>query len=610
MTDEAKDKKKLPIGTAIKNNMYILKFMYHLSPSYLMIIMISQIFFFSAYSVINVYFVKIIIDMVSAKMDFKQIFTFFIIQALVYIVLMLLNNGYYMYKVLKSSELRGKIQRVLFNKALGTDLIYYDNPEFYNEYVKAGEQADTNVMQCVETTATVLSNVISMLLVGGIIISVDPVIALFPLLSFVISIVLQVYINKILYKYDMEKSVVNRKSMYSKRVFYQADYAKELKMTNVSKPLKAQFECSIKELRDLTDRYGLKLASLYLLYWIFSYTFFSFFCTPIYLAWGVLVAKKITIGDMASMTNASNSMRGRLLTLNQTFSKIHTMGLYSQNFKAFIENESEIENTNRVYSLPDKPAQLTIENLCFKYTPESEFVLKDINIEIEPGEKIAIVGYNGAGKSTLIKLILNLYKPDAGCIIYNGIDISKYNTESYRQQFAVIFQDYQMFAATVKDNVVMDHVEVNDEAVYKSLQNSGLRKKVEHLPNGIENQIHKEFDVEGTVLSGGEAQKLAMARIFYSEAPLIIMDEPSSALDPIAEYEVNKNIFEHALDKTVIFISHRLSTTRFVDKIYMFDSGVVIEEGSHDELMDLNGKYAAMYLAQAEKYQLSETSRG
>ncbi len=608
VTDKEKNKKKLSIGTAIKNNIYILKFMYRLSPSYLTVTMISKIFFSCAYSVINVYFVKIIIDMVSAKKEFRQILTFFIIQAIVYIVLMLLNNGHYMYNTVKSNEVRGKLQRVLFGKALETDLIYYDNPEFYNEYVKAGEQADTNVMQCMETTATALSNIISMLLIGGIIISVDPVIALFPLLSFIISIVIQVVINKILYKYDMEKSVVNRKGMYSKRVFYQAEYAKELKMTNVSAPLKSQFESTIKELRDLADQYGFKLASLYLLYWIFSYTFFSFFCTPIYLAWGVLVAKTISIGDMASMTNASNSVRRNLLTLNQTFAKIHTMGLYSQNFKAFIENESEIENRNSSFALPDKPGKLNIKHLCFRYAPESEFVLHDINIEIEAGEKIAIVGYNGAGKSTLIKLILNLYRPDSGSILYNGIDIAEYNTENYRQQFAVIFQDYQMFAATVKENVVMGYVDAKDEAVYESLQNSGLRKRIEHLPNRIENQIYKEFDVEGTVLSGGESQKLAMARIFYSKAPLIIMDEPSSALDPIAEYEVNKNIFEHAVDKTVIFISHRLSTTRFVDKIYMFDSGIVIEEGSHEELMDLDGKYAAMYLAQAEKYQLSETA--
>ncbi len=598
------EEKKITLVDTIKNNLYILKFIYKLSPFYVYFTIISKIITYSSYALINVIFVKKIIDSVSDKKDMKEILYIILYTGIIYIILMIYDGIINFYNAVKRTNIIGKIQRLLLDKASHIDLLCYDDPKFYNAYVKAAEQGDSQLILCVDTIAEVSANILSMLLIGGIVFSVDPIIALFPFASFFISILTQVYINKQLYKYDMEKAVINRKSMYSKRVFYQADYAKELKMTNIRKPLKFQFELSIKELRELADKYGMKLCVLYLIYWIFSYTFFSFFCTPIYLAWGVLVANTLTMGSMASMNNASNRMRGFLLVLNQTFAKIHNMGLYSENFKKFIEYETSLENINELYALPDKPCEITINNLCFKYSTNSDFVLENVSMNIKPYEKIAIVGYNGAGKSTLIKLILNLYKPDIGTITYNNINIKDYNTHAYRRRFATIFQDFQIYAASIKDNIIMNDCTYDEFLLDKSIKNCELSYKIDDLPQGIQTQIHREFCDDGTVLSGGESQKLAMARVFYSNAPVIIMDEPSSALDPLAEYELNKNIFDHSKNKTVIFISHRLSTTRFVDRIYMFDSGKIVEQGTHDELITLNGKYASMYSAQAEKYQL------
>ena len=234
--------------------------------------------------------------------------------------------------------------------------------------------------------------------------------------------------------------------------------------------------------------------------------------------------------------------------------------------------------------------------------------LQSVDMEIRRGEKIAIVGYNGAGKTTLTKLLMRLYDPTEGSITYNGHDLREYELEDLRGRVAAVFQDYRIFAATVAENVVGGELAEGTEGqrqrerVLNALTKSTFAGKLATLEKGIDTQLTREFEDDGVILSGGEAQKIAIARAFYQDADLIILDEPSSALDPNAEYELNRALYEYAEDKTVIFISHRLSTTRHADRIYMFDSGCLIEVGSHDELMAQNGKYAYMFNLQAENY--------
>ena len=224
---------------------------------------------------------------------------------------------------------------------------------------------------------------------------------------------------------------------------------------------------------------------------------------------------------------------------------------------------------------------------------------------IRKGDKIAIVGYNGAGKTTLIKLMMRLYDPTEGEILYNGMDIRELDTDEYRKQIGTVFQDFKIFATSIAENVmngVYDEA-ADRETVLSALKNADFTENLETLPEGIETHLTREFNGKGTNLSGGESQKVAIARVFAADYPLVIMDEPSSALDPMAEYNLNQSILHNTEGKTVIFISHRLSTTRIADKIYMFDTGRLIEEGSHTELLEKNGKYAEMFRLQSEKYQ-------
>ena len=226
-----------------------------------------------------------------------------------------------------------------------------------------------------------------------------------------------------------------------------------------------------------------------------------------------------------------------------------------------------------------------------------------MNLTIKKGEKVAIVGYNGAGKTTLTKLLMRLYDPTEGEILYNGRNLKEYDIPSLRSRIGAVFQDYKIFAATIAENVLSDTcTEADREIVTDALTKATFNDKLASLEKGLDTHLTKEFFDEGINLSGGESQKVAIARIFARPYDLIIMDEPSSALDPAAEYELNHTILEYAKDKTVVFISHRLSTTRIADRILMFADGKLIESGSHDELMALNGKNAEMFLLQAEKY--------
>ena len=209
-----------------------------------------------------------------------------------------------------------------------------------------------------------------------------------------------------------------------------------------------------------------------------------------------------------------------------------------------------------------------------------------------------MVGYNGAGKTTLTNLLLRLYDVEGGSIEIGGRDIREETVYSHRNRFAAVFQDFQIFSATVGENVALD-TEYDEERVWRALELAGFDKA---LPQGLQTILLREFDENGLMLSGGEQQKIAIARAFYKACPYIILDEPSANLDPISEYELNRAMMTGAENKTVIFISHRLSTTRHADKIYMMENGRIIESGSHEELMNKGGKYARMFNLQAEKY--------
>ena len=375
-----------------------------------------------------------------------------------------------------------------------------------------------------------------------------------------------------------------------------------MRLGEMWKVMYGRMRSSIAEMKDIVRKYGYKVMFFRYLYDVI-YNVLVYSGTVLLASFKTLVLKNMLLGDCFVVINSITNVAGNINYMGNVFLKLDENSLYAENLRKFLEYEvriAEDENAPAVSSFQ----KLELKNLTFSYENQKTPALADVSFSVNVGEKIAIVGHNGAGKTTLIKLLQRLYDPDGGEILVNGENIKTYRLSSYRALFGTVFQDYCLFATTVAENVMMrGNITEEDRATVKdALQKSGIYEKIEELPNGIDSTVTREFDKEGAMFSGGEAQKISIARLFAGGQEIVIMDEPTSALDPIAEQEMYRNMFEACEGKTVIFISHRLSSATMADRVYLFENGRIIEQGSHRELLALNGKYADMWHKQADTY--------
>lgn len=295
------------------------------------------------------------------------------------------------------------------------------------------------------------------------------------------------------------------------------------------------------------------------------------------------------------------------------YTKISINNVYINDYYDFINMKEESNRGDSISNLDDETCNIKLENVCYKYPGTEKNIFTKLNLHIKKGEKIAIVGENGAGKSTLIKIICGLYQPNSGSVLINNKYKNDFNIFDYYDQFSVAFQDVDVFAFTIAQNIACTtSSNIDRNRVYKCIELAGLKDKVDELKNGIDTHLTKELEDDGVLLSGGETQKLMLARALYKNGRIIILDEPTAALDPIAEGEMYQKYSSLTSDKTSIFISHRLSSTKFCDRILFMKNGEIIESGTHDELISLGGAYAKMFEIQSHYYQknIVETNGG
>ena len=529
----------------------------------------------------------------------------FLLCLLGFVVLGLLFNAYLYQKVQMKSvpKMKQALKEMMYQKAREIDLACYDDPQFYNDYVLSVSEAENQVDRMFGVLQGLFTGVTAILLSGAFFIGNDPVSFLFVAVSFAASLWAGKALNRLNFKIRNEKNPYERKLGYVNRVFYLNDYAKEVRLnTEVSDLLLRDFDATNDAVLSIDRQYAGKrffgqFAKDYL-----GNDFLIDVVYMVYLVYSAAVLHRISYSNVAVMRGAANRMKNRMRQFSGVYPQMQEISLYVEKMQNFLRIKPEIISTeNR--ALPEKPAEIELKNVSFGYNEKDGYILKNISMKIEPYSKIAIVGYNGAGKTTLIKLIMRLYDPNEGEILLDGVNIREYNVEEYRRKIGTVFQDFKIFAATVKENVLLDFAETgSDEAVRTAIEKSGFSERLGTLSGGLSTNLTTEFEDDGVNLSGGEGQKLAVARVFYKNANLIILDEPSSALDPIAEYHLNHSMLSAAEHKSVVFISHRLSTTRIADRIYMLENGSIIEEGSHAALLKKGGKYAHMWSVQAGQY--------
>ena len=309
----------------------------------------------------------------------------------------------------------------------------------------------------------------------------------------------------------------------------------------------------------------------------------------------------ISIGSALKFISAYSNLVDSLTRVFYIWIEMKIKSEYLSYFYDFMEiKNKQYEGTIPTEKRDDNEFEIEFRDVSFRYPNTETFVLRHVNQKIKIGTKTAVVGKNGAGKTTFIKLLCRLYEPTEGQILLNGVDIRYYDYKDYSRIFSVVFQDFNLFSFTIGQNVACDK-DFDETKVTDCLERAGFEERLKKMPEGINTSIYQMND-KGVEISGGEAQKIAIARALYKDAPFVILDEPTSALDPVAEYEIYQHFDKMVQDKTSIYISHRMSSCRFCDNILVFDEGQVVEQGSHEELMKTGGLYSELWNAQAQYY--------
>ncbi len=395
-------------------------------------------------------------------------------------------------------------------------------------------------------------------------------------------------------------SPVWRKTHYMERVTQDFDFAKDIRLFSLSGFLAARQQKIYDVRAERIDHHE----EMWFRYVFFTRIAYVVIRACIYGALYLAVFHdNLSIGDFSMFMSFAITFSGAFTNMLQNFGNLKKNSLFVDDFRSFMELDIGDDGQTGI-CLPDTDSfEIEFVNVSYRYLKAEKYALKNLNLKIKAGEKLAVVGLNGAGKTTMIKLLLRLYDPTEGYITLNGTDIREFRREDYYRAFAPVFQDIEVFAFLFGENISLKTMQNTDrEKVLKSADEAGLKEKIASLAKGIDTPLTKIVEDDGVDLSGGEKQKTALARALYKGAKFVVLDEPTSALDAIAEQQLYNRFDEMIGTKSAVYISHRLASTKFCDRVAMFADGEMKEYGTHDELMAANGEYARMFNTQAQYY--------
>lgn len=606
----------MSIFNNLKNNIYFLKYVIQFSKSYV----ISQAFI----SIINgltplIYIIipKLIID----ELIIGNNFNFIIYYVIIYIAVQLLSSLVTSYLNEKYINLNGHLYSMHFlllinKKIVSLDMAQLDLPETHQKIALAQDIIYKGIgIGLINNFFNALTSILIILSTSAII-SVANINLLFIIIFFsVLSIFLSIKTENWYISQRDENVYLTRVLNYYIRVMGDKNNAKEMRLFKFSDWLMKKYYETLNQLK-------IRLEKIYS--WSFKIKIISIIAENIksngiylYLAW-MAFRKSITIGEFTQYFSATGQLSNAIITFANFFTQLNINGKYIESFRAFMELESDIENTNnkninKEYEQKfcdnesnNGKMQIRFENVSFSYPGTNYNILENINYKFEFGKVYVIVGENGAGKTTLINLISRLYEPTEGTIYLNDVPINEIDYREYRSNFSIVFQDFKYYAFTVAENVALNEYDEkdksNEDKINSCLKKAGLFEKIKLLHSGIHTNLDKVFYDDGIILSGGENQKLALARALFRDSNVIILDEPSSALDPVSEDELLNSFKDLSLNKMVIYISHRLTCASSADEIIFIKNKTIHENGSHKDLINKNYDYAKYYNTQAKHY--------
>lgn len=576
---------------------YSIKYIWMIDKIYILLLIISS-FLTSAANIFNVYILKYLTDIViTQNKTLFPIILFIMIAVAICINLINTTTSNCIYPIL-TSRINKKIQQDIYIKSQDYDIEYFNDSNFYNIYYFILQNSRNTIMSTTNMIGTFLTNIIS---IGGIVVIVskyDYYSLIIVLTGVIMSALFSMKLQKNRYNYNLETVEPTRKINYIDRIFYLNTYLKEIRTYRETQIIWSNYSSSWKEYIGITKKWRKKISMLeFFENTINSITYFSILS---YLAC-LSIFNYISISTFMVLFNGAQQLiyqiKSIISIIPSIYSKIINMNKYFEFMEMKkIDDEKDDFNVNI--------SSIELENISFSY-PNSRFSLQNINLKLGNNiKKVAIVGKNGSGKSTIVNLLMGFYKPNNGIIKINGADLQSYNIDSYLKHVSVVYQDFQLFSFTIAQNIMMKH-EINnsdEKVINHALKLVGLYDKVANLKYGMHTCISKEFDSSGTVLSGGELQKLALARAYVRGGDVFIMDEPFSSFDAISENIVTDTINEIIKDKISIIISHSLINLCNMDLIVVLDNGKIVEFGKQNELLKNKGLYAEMYNAQVKRF--------
>lgn len=596
--------------SAFCNNFYLLSLIWRICPWRVIHSFLSSLVGFGCWVFYSVIFMRYLFGAAEMTRTFPEVLTFVLVSLGVMCLVGLYNCWYWRRHIpMTDQKLIYGLNRMMFDKAASVDISCYENPDFYDDYTRAATETAARASSVLSSTANFIGSLLSSFYVMATMYSINKVVAFFAFLPVLGTLVIGKFQNKLIYQREQEQVSDRRRQDYVNRAVYLQKFANEVRLTSIYRVLRGTYTAAHDSICKTIDRFFPKILALDATKGIICFPL-VFEGTWFYAAYCAMVPKTIAVGDFVVLASAIVSTTWMLIDFANSITECYKNGLYIENLKRFLQYKPKIDEGQKGL-MPQLPVK-TIEfrDVSFRYEGQEEDCLSHVSFLLHSGQKYALVGHNGSGKSTLVKLLMRLYDPTQGVILLNGVDIRQYNLKAYRRLIGATFQDYAIFSMTVLENAAMHSIEGQEqrEAVLQALRQSGAYEKVMSLPDGPDTILTKEFDDNGAVLSGGEFQKIAVARAFARQSPVVVLDEPSSALDPIAEYQMYETILalcercDPKQGKISVIISHRLSSAAMADQILFLRGGKLAECGTHKQLMQAKGLYADMFIKQAKNY--------
>lgn len=495
-----------------------------------------------------------------------------------------------------------RTQLLVMEHAAALDLPFFENPASYDLLRRAQQEAASRPLGMVSGAFGLIQTAITFASMVGLLVAVSPLLAVIALVSPIPAFVSNTRYGWRLYNVARWASPLRRRMEYLTTLVTTDTHAKEVKLFGLGGYFVDRFRLLARAYYErqrsvVTSRYsaGAVWGAL---------TTLASSLTYLYVALQA-IAGRLTLGDLTLYTAAASSVQGSIQGLLAGFSGMYENSLYLSNLFELLATPTPVQRPHNPRPLP-RPlrGEIVFEDVSFVYPGSQQTALRGLSFRVLPGETVAVVGRNGAGKSTLIKLVCRLYDPSQGRILLDGVDIREFDPAELRSEMAAMFQDYVTYQATAAENVGLGELARIDDrpAVQTAADRAGAGAMIENLPGGYDTPLGKWFEREGANLSGGEWQKVALGRAFMRESRILLLDEPTSGLDAQAEYELFERLRNLTEGRTAIYISHRFSTVRRADRILFLEHGQLVEEGSHAELIALDGRYARLFRMQASAY--------